>query len=73
MLMPMSQATEGNIVEVKGVSIKEAMGKRLGELGIISGNKVKIIKNDGRSLIVGIDESRFALDKSIARNIMIAI
>lgn len=73
MLVPMSMADEGNIVEVKAVSKKVTMSKRLGELGIVSGNKIKIVKNDGRSLIVAIEESRFALDLEIAKNIMIAI
>ncbi|MGG7162516.1 FeoA family protein [Clostridium ihumii] len=73
MLIPMNLAHEGNIVEVKSVSMKEGLNKRLGELGIVSGNKIKIVKNDGRSLIISIKESRFALDNNIARNVLIAV
>ncbi|GAA0115378.1 MULTISPECIES: FeoA family protein [Clostridium] len=72
MIVPMNLATEGNTVEVKSISMKDGLNKRLGELGIISGNKIKIIKNDGRSLIISIEDSRFALDNNIAKNIMIA-
>jgi ferrous iron transport protein A len=73
MILPMNLADEGKEVEVKSISMKEGLGKRLGELGIVSGNKIKIIKNDGRSLIVAIEESRFALDLNIAKNIMILV
>lgn len=72
MLMPMNLAKEGNTVEVKSISMKDGLNKRLGELGIINGNKIKIVKNDGRSLIICIEDSRLALDNSIAKNIMIA-
>ncbi|MBE6047023.1 MAG: ferrous iron transport protein A [Clostridium sp.] len=72
MILPMNMATEGKEVEVKAVSLKDDTGKRLRELGIISGNKVKIVKNDGRNLIISIQESRFALDLDAARQIMIS-
>jgi len=72
MILPMNMATEGKEVEVKAVSLKDDTGKRLRELGIISGNKVKIVKNDGRNLIISIQESRFALDLDAARHIMIS-
>lgn len=73
MIMPMTAAKEGNIVQVKAIAKKDGLTKRLSELGIISGNHIKIIKNDGRSLIVAIEESRFALDNDLAKDIMIAI
>ena len=71
MVLPMNMAAEGKEVEVKAVSLKSDEGKRLRELGIISGNKIKIIKNDGRNLIISIQESRFALDLDAAKQIMI--
>ncbi|MBD7912968.1 MULTISPECIES: FeoA family protein [Clostridium] len=73
MILPMNLADEGKEVEVKSISMKDGLGKRLSELGLISGNKIRIIKNDGRSIIVAIDESRFAIDKSIAQKVMISI
>ncbi|MDS0526613.1 ferrous iron transport protein A [Clostridium sp. SHJSY1] len=73
MILPMNLADEGKEVEVKTISIKEGLGKRLGELGISAGNKIKIVKNDGRSLIIAIEESRFALDLDIAKKIMILV
>ena len=72
MILPMNMADEGKEVEVKAVSLKNDTGKRLRELGIISGNKIKIVKNDGKNLIISIQESRFALDLDVARQIMIA-
>lgn len=72
MILPMNMAVEGKEVEVKAVSLKDDTGKRLRELGIISGNKVKIVKNDGRNLIISIQESRFALDLDAAKQIMIS-
>lgn len=72
MILPINMAPEGKVVEVKAVSLRNDTGKRLRELGIICGNKIKIIKNDGRNLIISIQESRFALDLDAARGIMIA-
>ncbi len=72
MIVPMNMAVEGKEVEVKAVSLKNDTGKRLRELGIISGNKIKIVKNDGRNLIISIQESRFALDLDAAKQIMIS-
>ncbi|WP_158534731.1 FeoA family protein [Romboutsia maritimum] len=71
MVVPMNLVQEGSIVEVKSITKKSDLVKRLSELGIVSGNKVKVIKNDGRSLIVAIEESRFALDNMLAKNIMV--
>ncbi|MCR4945221.1 MAG: ferrous iron transport protein A [Clostridium sp.] len=71
MILPMNMATEGKEVEIKSVSLKGDNGKRLGELGILSGNKVKIVKNDGGNLIISIEESRFGLDLDAAKRIMI--
>lgn len=72
MVVPMNMAVEGKEVEVKAVSLKNDTGKRLRELGVISGNKIKIVKNDGRNLIISIQESRFALDLDAAKQIMIS-
>ena len=71
MIIPMNLVQEGAIVEVKTITKKSDLIKRLSELGIVSGNKIKVIKNDGRSLIVIIEESRFVLDNMLARNIMV--
>lgn len=73
MILPMHMAEEGKEVKVKAVTMKNNTGKRLSELGIIEGNKIRIIKNDGRNLIVSIQESRFALDFDVAKQIMITL
>lgn len=72
MLMPISFAKEGEQVSVMNILIKDNTGKKLREMGLASGNVVEIIKNDGDSVIVGIGESRLALDLTLARKIMVS-
>lgn len=73
MIMPMSLATEGDDVKVKKLAFRDDMNKRMRELGIMSGNLIKIVKNDGKSLIIAINESRFGIDMDLARKIFIEV
>ncbi|MFR5265477.1 FeoA family protein [Clostridium sp.] len=71
MFIPMSLAMEGNDVKVKKIALKDEMSKRMRELGLMAGNSIKIVKNDGKSLIIAINDSRFGIDMNLARKIFI--
>lgn len=70
-MLPINLVKEGEIVEIQKLALKEDFAKRMMELGLVAGNKITVVKNDGRCIIISIGESRFALDMTLARKIMI--
>ncbi|SHH94471.1 ferrous iron transport protein A [Clostridium collagenovorans DSM 3089] len=71
MLIPINFAKEGEVVTIDNILIRDNTGKKLREMGLASGNKIEVVKNDGSSVIIGIGESRLALDMGVARKIIV--
>lgn len=70
-MMPMSLAKGGSSIQVERILLDDTLEKRLREIGISKGNDIKIIKNDSAGLILGINGSRLALDKTLAQKIFV--
>ncbi|WP_300347648.1 FeoA family protein [Clostridium sp.] len=70
-MMPMALAKGGSSIQVERILLDDTLGKRLREIGISKGNDIEIIKNDSAGLILGINGSRLALDKTLAQKIFV--
>lgn len=70
-MMPMALAKGGSSIQIERILLDDTLGKRLREIGISKGNDIEIIKNDSAGLILGINGSRLALDKTLAQKIFV--
>jgi Fe2+ transport system protein FeoA len=64
-------AGEGNECVVREVVGGTWASTRLREMGFVERAKVKVLKIDGRGLIVGVNGTRFALSMGLASKIML--
>jgi ferrous iron transport protein A len=48
-----------------------ATGTRAEEMGLRVGKMVEVLKNDGNLLLLLVDEARIAIDRKIARSILV--
>ncbi|AQM60131.1 MULTISPECIES: FeoA family protein [Clostridium] len=69
--MPISFVTEGKSVKIKNIQMSEKMGKKIKEMGFNVGADVEVVKNDGASLIVGIQGLRVAISRGMAQKIIV--
>ena len=69
--MPISFVTEGKSVKIKNIQMSEKMGKKIKEMGFNVGADVEVVKNDGASLIVGIQGLRVARSRGMAQKIIV--
>ncbi|MDJ8929135.1 FeoA family protein [Clostridium perfringens] len=70
-MIPMSLTKEGSSIQIERMLINDSLGKRLMEIGISKGNIIDVIKNDTTGLIISINGSRLALDKTLANKIFV--
>ena len=69
--MPLVFAKEGESNFIKKVTGKEDTRLFLEELGFVAGAAVTVVSSLGGNLIVNVKDSRIAIDKNMARGIMI--
>lgn len=69
--MPLSMMGVGSRHKIKGVTGNDAVRKHLGTLGFTEGAYVEIITEAGGNLILGVMDSRVAVDKCLARRILV--
>ena len=69
--MPINFAKTGEKVEIVNTIAGKQMDKKLMEMGLNTGSKVDIIKNDGGSLILGIGGSKLAIGQGMGHKIMV--
>ena len=55
----------------KNNQMSEKMGKKIKEMGFNVGADVEVVKNDGASLIVGIQGLRVAISRGMAQKIIV--
>ena len=68
----LSDVPTGKTVIVREISGGFRLRKRLREMGITPGRKVKIIANPGHGpVIIGVDHLRFAIGKGMAHKITV--
>lgn len=82
-MAPLGMLTVGDEGEVKEINILEkrekinsndqSRTKRMEEMGVRIGQKIKILNNNGRGpILLKVQNSRIAIDRGIAMNILVA-
>ena len=56
---------------IKGVTGNDAVRKRLGTLGFVEGVEMDVINELNGNLVLGIMDSRVAIDKALAERILV--
>lgn len=69
--MPLTMASIGETHNILKISGKDEVRQHLAELGFVVGSEVAVVSEIGGNMILSIKDSRIALDKSMARRIMI--
>ena len=69
--MPLSMMGVGTRRRIKSVTGNDAVRKHLGSLGFTEGAVVEIVAETGGNLILGVMESRVAIDKALAMRILV--
>ena len=69
--MPLSMLGVGSVRRISAVHGDDAVKKHLEELGFVEGAEVEVISETGGSLIVGLYGSRLALNRDLARRILV--
>ncbi len=69
--MPLTMARKGEINLIKKIGGKEDTKRFLESLGFVTGGVVTVISEIGGNMIVNIKESRVAINRDMAKKIMI--
>ena len=70
-MMPLNMIGTGSSAEVRRVSGNEDVRRYLGNLGFVQGAKVTLLSEIGGSVIVGVCDSRIAINKDMASHILV--
>lgn len=70
-MMPISLLSVGEERIIRRIGGRAEVKQRLKELGFVVGEKVKVISKLSNNVIVGIKESRVAIDGSLAKDIFV--
>ena len=69
--MPLSSMGVGARRMIKGVTGNDAVRKRLGTLGFVEGVEVEVINELNGNLVLGVMDSRVAIDRKLANRILV--
>ena len=69
--MPLSLMGVGTRHRIKGIMGDDAVKRRLGALGFSVGVEIAIVSETGGNLIIGIMDSRVAIDRGLALRIQV--
>ena len=69
--MPLSLIGVGKRCRIKNITGDDAVRHRLGALGFVAGVEVEIIAEMCGNFVVGVLDSRVAVDKDLARRILV--
>ena len=69
--MPLSSMGVGARRRIKAVTGNDAVRKRLGTLGFVEGVEVEIVNELNGNLVIGVMDSRVAIDKDLANRILV--
>lgn len=69
--MPLYLATIGESYVIRKISGKQEIRKHLENLGFVVGGHVTVMREMSGNLIVNVKESRVALNRELAANIMV--
>lgn len=68
-MMPITMAAPGERVLIKRISGKDEVRRHLNELGLVDGDYVTVIQNNGGNVIMQVKDGRIALDEKLAMRI----
>ena len=69
--MPLSSMGVGARRRIKAVTGNDAVRKRLGTLGFVEGVEVEIVNELNGNLVIGVMDSRVAIDRKLAGRILV--
>jgi len=69
--MPLSLMGVGTRQKIKAITGNDTVRRHLGSLGFTEGSVVEIVSEMGGNLILAVMESRVAVDKDLARRILV--
>lgn len=70
-MMPLSIARSGETVTIQKITGRDEVRQHLAELGFFEGSQVTVLSETTGGLILKVQGSRVALDRSMANRIMI--
>lgn len=70
-MMPLTMAKPGETNIIQKITGKDDVRRHLSNLGFVEGQDVTIVCENAGNLILNVKDCRVALDKEIARRIMI--
>ena len=69
--MPLSMMNMGEKARVASINGSDAVKRRLGSLGFVPGAIVSVVQVMGGSMILGLQDSRIAINDDLARRVMV--
>ena len=69
--MPLSLMNVGTRQKIKAITGNDTVRRHLGSLGFTEGAVVEVVAEMGGNLILAVMESRVAVDKELARRILV--
>ena len=70
-MMPLSMLSVGSTDTIKKITGKDEVRRSLSSLGLGEGECVTVVSEIHGNLILGVKDSRIALDRSLANRIMV--
>lgn len=70
--MPLAMIGVGEKARVTGVTGSDAVRKHLSSLGFVPGAVVVVVNISGGSMILGIHDSRIAINEDLSRRVMVS-
>lgn len=69
--MPLVLAPQGETMQIVRIAADNKVCRHLCDLGIISGADIVLLSDSSGSMIVRVNDTRLALDASVARSIVV--
>ena len=70
-MMPLGMAQVGETNIIRKITGRDEVRQHLAEIGIVVGEEVRVLSELGGNLILSVQDSRVALDKSMAMRILV--
>jgi len=70
-MITLNQIKEGKTITVIRIEAGQSVNARLNNMGIMPGEKLRVIKNSHGQIIIAKDNARFALGRGMAHKIFI--
>jgi len=69
--MPLTMVRVGESGEIKKITGKDEVHRHLNNLGFVEGTRITVVSEYAGNLILQVKDARIALDKSMARRILV--